>query len=249
MALEFPSTPIDGQLYPNPAQPGVQQYKWNGAKGTWETQSLGVVQRVSGTLPIEVGGQSQTPNVSINPATTVSAGSLSAADKAKLDNLNEGVQAVTAGTGLGAPTTGATITTSGTINLLASTSTTIGGVKAGPGVNVQADGTLLLNPPTSLLIGGVRAGSGVSITPDGIISSSASFQVLNSLAPSFNGSSTTFQLTSGGIPVVPPSANSLLVFIGGIFQIPGEAFTVLGSTIQFTSAPAANLTFYGVSLT
>lgn len=253
MALEFPSAPVNGQLYPNPAISGIQQYRWNATKGAWETVQAGVVQEVSGTFPIEILGSPLKPDVSIEPATPLSAGSMSAADKAKLDSLNPlgSVQAVTAGTGLGAPNTGDTITLRGTINLLPATDTVVGGVKPGPGVSVQTDGTLLLDPPTSLLIGGVRQGSGVSIAPDGVISiaTGATFKVLDDISSNFNGSRLAFQLTVGGIPFTPPSQNALLVFVGGVFQIPGQGFSVGGNQIQFTSAPAANLNFYGVSLT
>merc|ERR1712054_331044 len=33
--FEFPNSPIDGQLYPDPALPGVSQYRWKAAKGAW----------------------------------------------------------------------------------------------------------------------------------------------------------------------------------------------------------------------
>lgn len=253
MALQFPSSPTEGQLYPNPAIPGVQQYKWSAAKGTWETIQVGVVQEVTGTFPIQVDGTVQRPDVNIEPATPLSAGSMSAADKAKLDSLTPGgsVEEVTAGVGLGAPDTGDSITRRGTIRLLPALSSTIGGVKPGPGVSVQTDGTLLLDPPTSVEIGGVRQGSGVSITPDGVISlaTGSTFRVLDNISGSFNGSTLAFQLSVGGVPFTPPSANALLVFVGGVFQIPGQGFNLGGNQIQFTSPPAANLTFYGVSLT
>lgn len=253
MALEFPSNPSNGQLYPSPAIPGVQQYKWNATKGAWETLQVGVVQKVTGTFPIVVEGPVETPDVTITPATSASAGSLSAADKAKLDSItpDSGVQVITAGTGLGAPNTGDSITNRGTIRVVPATDATIGGVKPGSGVSVESDGSLSLDPPTALEIGGVRAGSGVAINPQGVISLGvgSTYKVLDNLAPSFNGSSLAFQLSVGGIPFTPSSASSLLVFVGGIFQIPGQAFNAAGNQIQFTSAPAAGLSFYGVSLT
>lgn len=52
------------------------------------------------------------------------------------------VTSVTAGTGLGAPATGASITTSGTIDLLPPTGATIGGVKAGTNIAIAGDGTI-----------------------------------------------------------------------------------------------------------
>ena len=46
-----------------------------------------VIQSVTGTLPIVITGPASNPNVTIDPATDTTAGSMSAADKTKLDNL------------------------------------------------------------------------------------------------------------------------------------------------------------------
>ena len=47
----------------------------------------GTVQTVTGTAPISVSGTTAARTVAITPATTAAAGSMSAADKQKLDNL------------------------------------------------------------------------------------------------------------------------------------------------------------------
>jgi hypothetical protein len=52
------------------------------------------------------------------------------------------VTAVTAGPGLGAPATGNTISTSGTLRLLPPTGTSLGGVKAGANIDIAFDGTI-----------------------------------------------------------------------------------------------------------
>jgi hypothetical protein len=36
-ALDFPSLPTPGQLYPSPAVPGVSQYQWDNVAGVWNT--------------------------------------------------------------------------------------------------------------------------------------------------------------------------------------------------------------------
>ena len=81
------------------------------------------------------------------------------------------VSSITAGVGLGAPATGNSITTNGTINLLAPTSTVIGGVKAGTNTSIALDGTISVLPPTATVIGGVKAGTNITIALDGTISS------------------------------------------------------------------------------
>jgi hypothetical protein len=179
---------------------------------------------------------------------------MSAADKDKLDQIdiaNGTVTDITVGVGLGAPDTGATITVSGTIDLLPPTPSSIGGVREGDNTFIDIDGRITVNPPTSLINGAVRQGKGLTITQDGVVSITpgATYTVLDSLGARFNGSSVTFQLTSAGVAFTPITPNSLLIFIGGIIQIPNVSFTLNGSNITFGSAPPTGASFYAVSLT
>jgi hypothetical protein len=252
-ALNFPANPTDGQLYPDPAQPGVTQYIYNDTKGTWLTVFRGV-ETVTGVNPILVGGTTNNPAVSIRPSSQTQAGSMSAADKTKLDNLNPSpgtVTDITAGLGLGAPAAGNTITSSGTINLLPPTPTVIGGVRAGTGVATSAQGVLNLQAATTANLGGVKQGAGLSISADGTISlaSSGSFVVLDSIASQFNDTRTVFTLAVNGLPYAPATVNNLLIFVGGVLQAPLTNFSVVGSTLTFTGAPPTGASFYGISLT
>ena len=64
-----------------------------------------------------------------------------------------------------------------------------------------------------------------------------------------NGSTTAFTLQdSGGTAVVPGNEENLMISISGVVQEPGVAYTVSGSTITFTGAPASSDTFFGVML-
>lgn len=65
----------------------------------------------------------------------------------------------------------------------------------------------------------------------------------------FNGVLVTFALTSGGAAVTPASASSLLVSMNGVIQEPLVDFTVSGSNITFTDAPAVGDAFFGVHMT
>lgn len=69
-----------------------QVLTWDSATGlaTWETPTGGVT-NVTGTAPISVSGTT-TKNVSISAATTGAAGSMSAADKLKLDGIAVGAE-------------------------------------------------------------------------------------------------------------------------------------------------------------
>lgn len=252
MALNFPAAPVDGELYPNPAEPGVQQYIYNATKGTWLTVFQGL-QKISAKEPIYLTGPEATPTVNIRDVTQQNSGAMSAADKIKLDGIpaNAGtMKSITAGIGLGAPDTGDVITEVGTINLLPPTPVYIGGVKAGPGVGVTTGGSLTLLAPSSVSIGGVKQGKGLSIATDGTISIApgGTFTVLDSIQNFFDGNQTQFTMTVNSIPFAPASTNALLIFIGGIPQTPNVAFTTDLATILFTSAPPTGATFYGIAL-
>lgn len=252
MALNFPASPVDGDIYPNPAPEGSQQYIYNATKGTWLTIAKGV-QRVTSEAPIVVRGSTQVPIVTITAATELAGGFMSAADKTKLDSLSPGggtVSSITAGTGLGAPNTGDQITTTGTINLVPPTLTTIGGIRGGPTVNVSAQGTLDVKPAGTTIIGGVKQGTGVSISSDGTLSlaPNATYTKLDNIASQFNGTKTVFQMTAGNVPFSPANISALLIFVGGIIQVPLNSFTVTGSSLVFSSAPPIGASFYGISL-
>ena len=57
-----------------------------------------------------------------------------------------------------------------------------------------------------------------------------------------NGSLTAFTMDLNA------SQNSLLVVYGNVIQEPGVAYTVVGTTITFTSAPAASTSLYIIYL-
>ena len=76
----------------------------------------------------------------------------------------------------------------------------------------------------------------------------ANIKELDDISGSFNGSTTTFNLTVSSAGVTPVTAQQLLISVGGVMQNPSDDFTVSGSTITFTTAPSAGLTFFGVLL-
>lgn len=68
--------------------------------------------------------------------------------------------------------------------------------------------------------------------------------LLDNIATAFNGSTTTFDLTVSGAAYTPQNALALEVVLGGIQQQPNTSYTVSGSTITFSVAPAANIPCY-----
>jgi len=71
---------------------------------------------------------------------------------------------------------------------------------------------------------------------------------LDSIASSFNGSTTTFNLTVNTNTVKPINNQAILVSLNNVIQEPGTAYNVnsTNGTITFTSAPAAGVPFFGI---
>tara|TARA_Y100001972_G_C7556453_1_gene279562 strand:+ start:292 stop:747 length:456 start_codon:yes stop_codon:yes gene_type:complete len=74
---------------------------------------------------------------------------------------------------------------------------------------------------------------------------SGSFKALDDISSSFNGTTTTFNLTSSGVAVFPKNEYNIEVHISSIQQKPITAYSIVNSTIVFTSAPLSTDTFFG----
>ena len=76
------------------------------------------------------------------------------------------------------------------------------------------------------------------------------YQIVDTIASSFNGSLTSFALASGGITITPAKSGQLLVAINGVVQQPDDTgtngFKVSGSNVVFSSPPASGDTFWAV---
>ena len=76
--------------------------------------------------------------------------------------------------------------------------------------------------------------------------SSNNIKELDDISSSFNNSTTTFNLTIGGVAYQPRNAAMLQISLGGVIQEPTTDYTISTSTITFTTAPNAGLDFFGV---
>ena len=76
----------------------------------------------------------------------------------------------------------------------------------------------------------------------------ANIKELDDISSGFNGSTTQFNLRVSSSAVEPVSDSQLLISVGGVMQNPTNDYTVSGSTITFTTAPSAGLTFFGTFL-
>ena len=74
------------------------------------------------------------------------------------------------------------------------------------------------------------------------------FIKLDDLQSQFDGSKTTFNLTTGGSSYTPGSANALLVSLGGVIQEVGTSFTVSNNQITFSNPPTADAQIFIIAL-
>ena len=71
---------------------------------------------------------------------------------------------------------------------------------------------------------------------------------VDDISTGFNGSTTAFTLQVSGSNVSPGTANDIVVSLGGVIQNPNNDYTIAGSTLTFTTAPASGLSFFAVVL-
>ena len=74
------------------------------------------------------------------------------------------------------------------------------------------------------------------------------FIKLDDLQSQFNGTKTTFNLTTGGNSYTPGSANALLVSLGGVIQEAVTSFTVVNDQITFSNPPTADAQIFIIAL-
>jgi len=133
------------------------------------------------------------------------------------------VTGITAGIGLGAPSTGTTITVSGTLDLLPATISSLGGIKVGANLTVALDGTLNALPPGTGTVSSVTVGSG-------LIGGGVGPNVPLSLSVA---STTQF----GGVIVNPTGGISV---VGGSISVVPATTTQVGGVALATSAETIN---------
>ena len=74
------------------------------------------------------------------------------------------------------------------------------------------------------------------------------FRQLDDISSSFNSSTTGFTMQVNSTNVSLGDVNQIILSLGGVIQKPGTDFTISGSTLTFTTAPAANTSFFAILL-
>ena len=131
------------------------------------------------------------------------------------------------------------------------------------------DGAKWVTVPTTVSLGSPKQGAfndyqwpaadgpaGYQLQTDGAGNLSWQLESNNNLqalgvSPLFDGVLDTFTLVELGTatPFTPTPSTNIIVFLGGVPQIPGalNAYTVVGNQIQFSTAPLIGTTFYAIS--
>jgi len=78
----------------------------------------------------------------------------------------------------------------------------------------------------------------------GTIPTDGQYSILDDISSGFNGSTTTFNLSSNGVAVVPQTDANALISISGVVQYT-SAYSISSSQITFSSAPLASDSFSG----
>ena len=74
------------------------------------------------------------------------------------------------------------------------------------------------------------------------------YRQLDDISSGFDGSDTTHTMQVSSQNVTVGDVNQIILSLGGVIQKPGTDFTVSGSVLTFTTAPAANTSFFAILL-
>lgn len=72
------------------------------------------------------------------------------------------------------------------------------------------------------------------------------YRKMDSLTNSFDGSTTTFNITVDGVAFTPPTAYAMMISLNNVILNPDVGFSVSGATISFASPPASLTPFFGI---
>ena len=96
----------------------------------------------------------------------------------------------------------------------------------------------------------VKEGYGIDIATDGTISVDTSQIAPTRLlpltvSPAFDGATQVFTLIDPATsnPVAPTPSDNIMVFVGGVIQLPVSSFVIAGTGITFTDPPPLGTTF------
>jgi hypothetical protein len=203
----FPSSPYNGQVYPEQPIPGINQYRYNAQADTWELAGP------SGPCICE-------------PANNII-----------LDNIAESFNGTT--TTFGLTSNGSPYTPPNAVQMIV----TVGNIMQEALIDYTVSG------PTITFTTAPAAGlECILLVIAGGQEAPANNLLLDDIQSQFNGTTTLFQLRYETDPYIPANEEQLVVNLGGIQQKPGENYTVAADTITFTTPPAAGINCFIIAL-
>jgi hypothetical protein len=89
-----------------------------------------------------------------------------------------------------------------------------------------------------------------STTTTGLAWSTYGFALLDDISAQFDDANDTFTLKMNGVAFAPNPNTNIMVFLGGVPQVPGvgKAYTVTGSLIAFAEPPLVGTSFYATTV-
>ena len=69
------------------------------------------------------------------------------------------------------------------------------------------------------------------------VTNAGQFEIIDDISSGFDGSDVSFTLQVGGTDILPDASNVTIV-LDGVVQIPSSAYSITGSTLNFSEAPA-----------
>jgi hypothetical protein len=72
-------------------------------------------------------------------------------------------------------------------------------------------------------------------------------KILDDISSQFDGILTDFTLQYNTTTYEPEFPDAIIVNVGGVVQVPGDAYSISGSTISFTAAPPSGTSFHALS--
>ena len=248
-----------GAALPNPAAGNADYYVIATTAGTYTPPGGVPVTVTTGDWFLSTGTAWQFLNVGYNPtyATTTVAGVIQLATQAEVNAGVEATHAVTPETLQGKMSDSTALNDS---NSIASSAAVYAAANVANGAipesTITAKGDILAGTAPSTVTKVSVGTDGKVLTADSAAAAGVSWQTpaayryvqFDDISAAFNGTTTVFNLTVGAIATAPTPASNIMVFVGGIAQTPGGAYSVAGSQITFTSAPPTGASFYATTV-
>jgi hypothetical protein len=149
-----------------------------------------------------------------------------------------------------------TVNAQGQLTAVSATPTPVTFFTAGTGLSTTANtGSVTASISNTTVTAGSYTNANITVNAQGQITSASSssdqayhFATLDDISAGFDGVSNIFSLTIGTVAYTPNPISNIMVFVGGVVQVPADAYSISGNQITFTEAPATGASFYATTV-